>query len=144
MLSTPREKGKHLPVTRIVTANQIILYQQTQMLNDMNRNISCDLTVFTSDERANHETKSLSILMNAGRIQELSDGYSFYHDYSEETFISIAKWITGESKCCPFFTFELALESLEKGYEIALRLRGSKDIKQFLTSEFQRNGIKIT
>jgi len=109
----------------------------------MNKNIGCDLTVFSSEERTNHEMKSLEVITKSKRITELTDGYSFYHDYSEETFTSIAKWIAGESKCCPFFTFELALEPLEKGYEIAVRLRGSKEIKQFLTVEFQQTGIKL-
>ena len=109
----------------------------------MNKDIACDLTVFPSEKRNSHEEESLSIVKNAKRINELKDGYSFYHDYSDETFTSIAKWITGESKCCPFFTFELALEPIEKSYEIALRLRGSKEIKQFLKSGFQERGIKL-
>lgn len=106
-------------------------------------NIACDLTVFPSENRKSHEEQSLDIIKKAKRINELNDGYSFYHDYSDETFTSIAKWITGEHKCCPFFTFELVLEPNEKGYEIALRLRGSKEIKQFLTSGFQERGVKL-
>lgn len=109
----------------------------------MNKDIACDLTVFPSEKRISHEEQSLSIVRNAKRIVELTDGYSFYHDYSDEAFTSIAKWATGESKCCPFFTFELALEPREKGYEIALRLRGSQEIKQFLKSGFKERGIKV-
>jgi hypothetical protein len=109
----------------------------------MNKDIACDLTVFSSEKRISHEEQSLSLIKNSRKIIELKDGYSFYHDYSDETFTSIARWITGERKCCPFFTFELALEPAEKGYEIALRLRGSEEIKQFLKSGFQGRGIKI-
>src|SRR5688500_7339048 len=109
----------------------------------MNRDIACDLTVFSSEKRISHGEQSLRIVKNSKKIIELEDGYSFYHDYSDEAFISIAEWITGERKCCPFFTFELALEPIKEGYEIALRLRGSKEIKQFLRSGFQERGIKV-
>jgi len=107
----------------------------------MNKDIACDLTVFPPEKRNSHEEQSLSIIKNAKRIVELPDGYAFYHDYSDEGFISIARWATGESKCCPFFTFELALEPTDKGYAIALRLRGSKEIKEFLKSGLQEKGI---
>ena len=109
----------------------------------MNKDIACDLTVFPSEKRNSHEEQSLSIVKTSKKIVELKDGYSFHHDYSDEAFTSIAKWITGESKCCPFFTFELALEPTDKGYEIALRLRGSNEIKEFLKSGFKERGIKV-
>jgi len=126
-----------------VGVSQIIMLSQNLKPSDMNKDIACDLTVFPAEKRNSHEEQSLSIVNNAKRIKELNDGYSFYHDYSEEAFTSIAKWITGESKCCPFFTFELALEPKEKSYEIALRLRGSKEIKQFLKYGFQERGVKF-
>ena len=110
----------------------------------MKKEIACDLTVFSKEEKTTHENKSLSILKNARKVTELTDGYSFYHDYSDEVLISIAQWMIDESKCCPFFTFEVALEPIEQGYEISLRLKGSKEVKQFLKSNFQQQfGIKI-
>lgn len=110
----------------------------------MEKSIACGLTVFKSEERANHEKKSIDIFMKAGRIAELKDGYSFYHDYSDDTFNLLSQRIISESKCCPFLTFELALEPIDRGYEISLRLRGGKEIKRFLKTELQARGIKVS
>src|SRR5687767_12202183 len=100
-------------------------------------NIACDLTAFsTPEEKARHENQSSSLITGAAKIVELEDGYSIYHPYSEETFLSFAKWITVEHKCCPFFTFELVLEPRKEAYEICLRLRGSDEIKKFISLTF--------
>jgi hypothetical protein len=109
----------------------------------MKDTIACDLKVFEKQKRALHENQSLTILRAATRSTELTDGYAFYYAYSSETFVSMARWITNESRCCPFFTFELVLEPIEAGYTICLRLRGSLEIKEFLKTGFLKQGIEI-
>jgi hypothetical protein len=106
--------------------------------------IVCDLTVFSPEERKHHEEVSIQITKQAKRIVELEDGFEFHHDYSEEKFVGIAQWITGENKCCPFFTFELVIEPFNTGREIIVRLRGSKEIKRGLKGDLEKFGLHIT
>jgi hypothetical protein len=103
----------------------------------MEKLIACDLSVFTHEERTQHEKKSSDLIHNAVKVKALKDGFAFYHDYSPEQFLAIATWIMDESKCCPFFTFELVLEPTEQGYELCLNLKGSQAIKHFLKSNFE-------
>lgn len=98
----------------------------------MQKNIACDLTVFSSKERLTHETTSIEIFKSSIERQELEDGYSFKYEYSIERFQLIANWITQESRCCPFFTFQLALEPAANKFEIWLTLKGGEQIKKFL------------
>lgn len=108
----------------------------------MEKSIACDLTVFSTDERTRHVTTSLDLTAKAKRISALDDGYAFFHDYADETFVSIARWATNESKCCPFFTFELILVPADTGREIILRLRGSKEAKQLLKTGLEQLELK--
>jgi hypothetical protein len=104
----------------------------------MEKSIACDLTVFSAEERTLHITTSNDLTSKAKRISELEDGYAFLHDYADETFVAIARWATNESKCCPFFTFELVLQPTNNGREIILRLRGNKEAKQLLKTGLEQ------
>lgn len=95
-------------------------------IEKMDLPIVCDLSVFTPDERKYHEMSSMEMMKHAKRILELEDGFAFHHNYTEFVFVEIAKWMTRENKCCPFFTFELVMEPFASGREIIIRLRGKK------------------
>jgi len=64
--------------------------------------------------------------------KELPDGYGFRFQSNEPVFLSISEWITLESLCCSFLTFNLKLES---SGEIWLELAGPKGVKQLLGAE---------
>lgn len=87
---------------------------------------------------------SMDMTKKAKRILELEDGFAFYHDYSEVAFVETAKWMTRENKCCPFFTFELAIEPFACGREIIIRLRGNRQIKEMLKTGMDKLGIHAT
>lgn len=106
------------------------------------RPIACDLSVFSEEERNDHELNSINILKSATKVEELKDGYAFAHPYSAKTFMSIAQWVITENKCCPFFVFEIAIEPLTEGHEIWLRLRGNRAIKEFLYAKREELGLK--
>ena len=103
----------------------------------MKKPIACDLSVFPGPERIDHQNQSSALVRHAVRLTEAKDGFTFFHSYTSDKFVSFAKWITAESKCCPFLHFELALQPIDDGYEIAITLRGDEQIKDFLRSEFQ-------
>lgn len=109
----------------------------------MNLPIVCDLSVFTEEERSRYEATSMDVTKNAKRIIELEDGLAFHHDYDEIKFVEIAKWMTRENKCCPFFTFELVIEPFATGREMIVRLKGSDQIKRSLKADLDKLEIRL-
>jgi len=94
----------------------------------------CNMGALTSADRERH--KQLLLKLEAARIeiQELPDGYSFRLRSELVSLAEAAEWISYESKCCPFFDFEILLER-DNG-PLWLRLRGKEGIKPFIRAEF--------
>ena len=46
-----------------------------------------------------------------GETRELTDGYAFRSKSEDVGLSDSSAWILYESRCCPFFTFEVELES---------------------------------
>jgi hypothetical protein len=105
--------------------------------------IVCDLSVFSSEEKKRHEEESMELFRKAKRVIELTDGFAFHHDYTDEKFLALANWTTDENRCCPFFTFELVIEPFASGREIIVRLKGSDQIKQGLKAGLDKLGIEL-
>ena len=94
----------------------------------------CNMGALTKIERERHE--QLMRLLESARIeiQELPDGFAFRLRYEVVSLAELAKWISYESKCCPFFDFEIQLER-DNG-PLWLKLRGKEGIKPFIRAEF--------
>ena len=94
----------------------------------------CNISALTSADRERH--KQLLLKLEAARIeiQELLDGYSFRLQNELVSLADVAEWISYESKCCPFFDFEIQLER-DNG-PLWLKLRGKEGIKPFIRAEF--------
>ena len=94
----------------------------------------CNMGALTSADRVRH--KQLLLKLEAARIeiQELPNGYSFRLQNDLASLAETAEWISYESKCCPFFDFELLLER-DNG-PLWLKLRGKEGIKPFIRAEF--------
>ena len=67
-------------------------------------------------------------------VQELPDGYAFRLPDDAKTIVNVAEFITYEKLCCPFFKFNLEVESSSK--PVWLKLTGREGVKQFLKNEF--------
>jgi hypothetical protein len=67
-------------------------------------------------------------------VKELSDGYAFRFKADSQLIQEAAEFIVYERLCCPFFTFELAVEP--DANRLWLRLRGQNGIKEFIKYEF--------
>jgi hypothetical protein len=94
----------------------------------------CNMGALTSADRERH--KQLLLRLEAARIEirELPDGYSFRLRSESVSLAEAAEWISYESKCCPFFDFEILLER-DNG-SLWLKLRGKEGIKPFIRAEF--------
>ncbi len=66
-------------------------------------------------------------------IRELPDGYAFRLRNELVSLAEVAEWVSYESKCCPFFDFEMQLER-DNG-PLWLKLRGKEGIKPFIRAE---------
>jgi hypothetical protein len=94
----------------------------------------CDLKALTPEERDHHH--QLTLKLNAAKLEtrELPDGYAFRLQSTAITLADLAAWIAAESKCCPFFDFEIELQR-DNG-PLWLKLRGSDGVKPFMQHEF--------
>ena len=59
---------------------------------------------------------------------ELEDGYEFAFPGDAEWEMRLTEFIGAERSCCPFFTFEINIDS----DELLLRVRGLQGTKQFI------------
>lgn len=70
------------------------------------------------------------IFKGAEETREIRDGFSFRYPGTDEWISKISEFIMFETKCCPFFTFELLFAS--NIGPVHLHIRGSKDVKEFI------------
>ena len=94
----------------------------------------CNTKALNAAERARHKQLTDKLVAERKQIVETDIGYEFQYDPSTVSIAEVAEWVTGESKCCPFFDFHIDLE--REGRVICLRLTGEEGVKPFLRSEF--------
>ncbi len=95
--------------------------------------IACDLGVFDADERARHQGNAEAVLISAQAIVETASGYTFQLPGDVATLQGIGAFIARESRCCPFFRFDL---TVRPGDEQAwLEISGSAALKGYLAAE---------
>ena len=70
----------------------------------------------------------------AEEIAELADGYAYRFSGDDDRLQALLEFIAAERRCCPFLTFELAIES--HGGPLWPRLRGSPGVKAFIAEAF--------
>ncbi len=94
----------------------------------------CNMNAINSADRERHN--SLMRKLEAARIEirELPDGYAFRLRNESVSLAELGEWISYESKCCPFFDFEIQLER-DNG-PLWLKLKGKEGIKPFIRAEF--------
>lgn len=94
----------------------------------------CNLNVLSESQKERY--KQLTSHLNQFRqsVKELSDGYAFRFKAESQLISDAAEFIVYERLCCPFFNFELVIESDTN--RLWLNLRGQKGIKEFIRSEF--------
>jgi hypothetical protein len=99
----------------------------------LNSPFYCDLKALTTEQRARYEELSKTLLGSVEEKRELRNGYAFRLNASVPMTVA-AEWAELESKCCPFFGFQIERER-ERG-ALWLRLTGRDGVKQFIRSEF--------
>ena len=95
--------------------------------------IACNLNVFTPAERVQHRTLIALLKAAIAERSELPDGYGFRLSRETISLEQLAVWAALESKCCPFFDFQLELGRSD--HLLWLRLRGGEGVKEFIDFE---------
>ncbi len=95
---------------------------------------ACSLTALTAEQRKRHAELAKTLKESVKEIQELPDGYAFRLPDDTKTILATAEFISYEKLCCPFFKFNLEIES--NGKPMWLRLTGREGVKQFLKTAF--------
>ena len=95
--------------------------------------LACDLDAIPAGERNTHQTTSGSLFAAVLEVQELPDGYAFRLPAEAAMVRQVAAYIANERLCCPFFRFELTVDSGEG--PLWLRLTGGAGVKEFLAAE---------
>lgn len=101
--------------------------------------IACNLTVFTTSERAEHRKLGDSLFAEVRRIVEHSDGFTFLFEPDAKLDEQIKSWLAKEKRCCPFFSLEINREDAPAS--LMLRISGPQGAKEILQSEFEARGL---
>src|SRR5579864_3415276 len=73
--------------------------------------VACDMTVFDPNEREAHAALLRKLLSRALTREVRGTNRALKLPYDRELFVDAAVWIADESRCCPFFGFNLRVES---------------------------------
>jgi hypothetical protein len=94
----------------------------------------CNAKALNKNERERY--KQLTDKLERARMatKELPDGYALRLKSETVSLAELAEWVGFESKCCPFFGFEIELQP-NRG-ALWLKLRGAEGIKPFIRAEF--------
>jgi hypothetical protein len=93
----------------------------------------CNLKAFTPAEREVHSQLSQELLAAVRETVELENGFALRMDIQKAPLVTLARWVDGERRCCPFLRFEIAKEPQDG--PVWLRLSGAPGVKDFLRAE---------
>jgi hypothetical protein len=94
----------------------------------------CNVQALNPAERSRHNQSTEKLLTIRKTTVETEKGYELQFSPADVTLAEVAEWVAAESKCCPFFDFQIELE--KAGKLMCLRLAGREGVKQFIRAEF--------
>jgi hypothetical protein len=94
----------------------------------------CNMNALSTGERYHHRWLTLKLMIAKEGITERADGYEFQFNSTSLSVAELADWVAHESKCCPFFDFQIGVE--RDASLLTLRLSGDEGIKGFIRAEF--------
>jgi hypothetical protein len=94
---------------------------------------ACQMEAIEADQRAEHVATAKELFSIVSEIKELSHGYAFRLPNESEVLLKVAKFISLERLCCPFFGFTLDVE--REGGDVWLQLTGREGVKPFIRAE---------
>ena len=93
--------------------------------------IACDMSALSEGERERHAAARDAWVAAVLARKDLEEGLEFRLPATPQLLTTVAEFIGFERRCCPFFTFEVHVDS---GPEMVFRLTGPAGTKAFLES----------
>jgi hypothetical protein len=94
---------------------------------------ACDMTAIAPEQRGEHLATIDTLFSSVESIRELSNGYSFQFRNQANLLLTVAQFVALERLCCPFFGFDIEVES--EGGALLLSLTGREGVKPFIIAE---------
>jgi hypothetical protein len=94
----------------------------------------CNMNALSKTDRERYNQLIRKLEDARVEIRELPDGYAIRLQSEKIALSDQAEWITYESRCCPFFDFEIELKR-DNG-PLWLKLEGKEGVKPFIRAEF--------
>ncbi len=97
----------------------------------------CNLRAFTPAEREAHGPLAQQVGGAVRELTELADGFALRIDSQQLPLATLATWVDGERRCCPFLRFDIVQEPGRDKIAgpLWLRLTGAPGVKDFLQAE---------
>lgn len=107
----------------------------------LNKNVEDSVCTLPESKLANRvAVLQKTIFSNTQKIFSFDDGYEYVFDEEPELIDDLVEFINYERRCCPSFNFALLFDS--NNGPVRLRIYGSGDIKEFLTSLIVKSELK--
>jgi hypothetical protein len=97
--------------------------------------IVCDLNAFGKAERPRYNALMGRLRAAVQERSELPDGYRFELDGATVSLSEVTEWMTMESLCCPFFSFQVSASGDREQW--SLELTGPEGAKPIIESAFR-------
>jgi hypothetical protein len=122
-------------MTGLAAQGSAVLVQPEKQVTTVQSKFYCNIKALTVEQRARHKSLTEKLMAVRKETVETEKGYEFQYSPADASLAELAEWVTGESKCCPFFDFHIDLE--REGKLACLRLTGEEGIKAFIRAEFK-------
>jgi hypothetical protein len=101
--------------------------------------VACDPRVFSRKQRSQHVDLSTDALIRwPRRRSELPDGYLFQYEGDEERFVTLARWVAAEHRCCPWAAYSVQMSAFAGGAgAIEMRVTATPEGKEFLAAAYR-------
>jgi hypothetical protein len=94
---------------------------------------ACNPAAFQPHERARWRHLLDQLIAAVETARELPDGYALRVNTAAAPLTAVAEWVSLERKCCPFFDFEIKVQSADGA--TWLTLKGREGVKEFIKLE---------
>jgi|GEM_PF-164184 hypothetical protein len=93
----------------------------------------CNRKALTPEQTKHKEELGKALRDQRRSVRELPDGFTFELPFNAANFQAAAEWVSMERACCPFFEFDLRLESDQGTFWLSLK--GKEGVKQFIRAD---------
>lgn len=92
--------------------------------------IACDLSAINDDELDSQRQNGEALFASIQEVREVADGYALRLPPDTRIIQQTGAFVARERLCCPFFEFNLTIQTAHK--PVWLTLTGRKGVKQYI------------